>query len=139
MKFILVPLFAWCIAGFIKVLLYGLRHGRLKPMEFFRYGGFPSAHTALVTAPVFFAGLTQGFFTPVFSIGFSLVLIVITDAHGLRRYVGQQAQLINQLQTKQDDATSRPLKEHVGHSWLEIFGGIFTGIAVASIGYFITN
>ena len=106
-------------------------------MEFFRYGGFPSAHTSLITAPVFYAGLTEGFFTPVFSIGFALLLIIITDAHGLRRYVGHQAKIVNQIQKQTGKSYGRELKEQVGHSWSEILGGLFNGICWALLTFWL--
>lgn len=139
MEFILLPLIAWCAAGFIKVVLYYIRLHRFKPMEFFRYGGFPSAHTSLVASAVFFAGLREGFYTPVFSIGLALLLVVITDAHGLRRYVGRQAEAVNQLREKNGDTSAKLLKEQVGHSWWEISGGLFIGVFTALFVYWLTR
>lgn len=137
MQYILLPLISWCSAGFFKILLYFFRYKKIKPMEFFRYGGFPSAHTSLITAPVFYAGLTEGFFTPVFSIGFALLLIIITDAHGLRRYVGHQAKIVNQIQKQTGKSYGRELKEQVGHSWSEILGGLFNGICWALLTFWL--
>ena len=76
---------------------------------------------------VFFAGFNEGFCTSVFSLGLGALLILIIDAHGLRRKVGKQAEIINQLQEKIYGDKFHPLRERMGHSWLEIAGGLGLG------------
>lgn len=84
-----------------------------------------------------FAGFNEGFCTSVFSIGLGALLILIIDAHGLRRKVGKQAEIINQLQEKIYGDKFYPLRERMGHSWLEIAGGLFLGYCLGLFAYYL--
>ena len=70
-------------------------------------------------------------------------LIVMYDASGVHREAGRQAQILNQLMEHfkkrnipvyLDDG--HVLKELLGHTPFEVFGGAFLGYAVASIIYY---
>ncbi|WP_028128662.1 divergent PAP2 family protein [Selenomonas sp. AE3005] len=124
MIYVLIPFLSWCIAGCLKFVINCLRFGR-KAKSMIGYGGFPSTHTTIMSSVVFFAGFKEGFTTPLFSIGLGALLVLVIDAHGLRRKVGEQAKILNELQ---DDIA---LRESMGHSWGEIFGGLILGIAIA--------
>ena len=126
MKYILLPFVAWVLAGCTKFAVNYLRHGA-QAKRLIGYGGFPSTHTTVLSSVVFFAGFNEGFCTSVFSIGLGVLLILIIDAHGLRRKVGKQAEIINQLQEKIYGDKFHPLRERMGHSWLEIAGGLGLG------------
>lgn len=127
MKYILLPFIAWITAGSCKFLLNYLRHGR-EAGKLIGYGGFPSTHTTVLSSVVFLTGFQEGFYSPLFSFGLGTLLILIIDAHGLRNKVGLQAKIINQLQQKLYGNNVILLREHMGHSWLEIFGGLLLGI-----------
>lgn len=126
MKYILMPFIAWVVAGSLKFLINIIRVGKQAP-KMIGYGGFPSTHTTILSSVVFLTGLQEGFGTPVFSLGLGALLILVIDAHGLRRKVGQHAQVINKLQ---DDVV---LREQIGHSWCQILGGLFLGIFLAVV------
>lgn len=126
MKYILLPFVAWVLAGCTKFAVNYLRHSA-QAKRLIGYGGFPSTHTTVLSSVVFFAGFNEGFCTSVFSLGLGALLILIIDAHGLRRKVGKQAEIINQLQEKIYGDKFYPLRERMGHSWLEIAGGIGLG------------
>ena len=129
MKYILLPFAAWIAAGCAKFAINYLRHGA-RARQLIGYGGFPSTHTAVLSSVVFFAGFNEGFDTSVFSLGLGALLILIIDAHGLRRKVGRQAEVINQLQQKIYGDNFQPLRERMGHSWLEIAGGLLVGLVL---------
>lgn len=126
MKYILLPFVAWVMAGCTKFAVNYLRHGA-QAKKLIGYGGFPSTHTTVLSSVVFFAGFNEGFCTSVFSLGLGALLILIIDAHGLRRKVGKQAEIINQLQEKIYGDKFHPLRERMGHTWLEIAGGLGLG------------
>lgn len=126
MKYILLPFVAWVLAGCTKFVVNYLLHGA-QAKRLIGYGGFPSTHTTVLSSVVFFAGFNEGFCTSVFSLGLGVLLILIIDAHGLRRKVGKQAEIINQLQEKIYGDKFYPLRERMGHSWLEIAGGLGLG------------
>ena len=130
MKYILLPFFAWVIAGGTKFLINTVRFGR-DSRSLIGYGGFPSTHTTVLSSVVFFAGFQLGWQSPVFTLGLGALVILIIDAHGLRRKVGEQAAVLNRLQQKVDPEHVILLRERMGHAWLEIGGGLILGASLS--------
>ena len=136
MKYILLPFVAWVMAGCTKFAVNYLRYG-VQAKKLIGYGGFPSTHTTVLSSVVFLVGFQEGFFTPLFSLGLGALLILVIDAHGLRNKVGQQAQIINQLQHKIYGDNIIPLRERMGHNWLEIIGGLVLGCCLGLFAYYL--
>ena len=128
MKYILLPFVAWVISGSIKFLINEIRYGKGRELQ--GYGGLPSTHTSIISSAVFFYGFSEGFFTPTFTLGLSVMMLFIMDAHNLRRKIGTHAEVLNTLQDKVK------LRERMGHTWLEISCGLVLG---AVIGYIFAN
>lgn len=124
MKYIIMPFLAWTVAGLVKYSINYIRFGK-KANELIGYGGFPSTHTTIISSVVFLYGFGNGFENGIFSMGLGFLLIIVIDAHGLRRKIGEQAKVINSI-TK-----NVKLRERMGHTWLEIFGGLILGIVLA--------
>lgn len=134
MIYFCLPFFAWGISGSVKFFVNALRSRSLRGgKRLIGYGGFPSTHTATFSSVVFFVGLRLGFDTPIFTLGLGALLILIMDAHNLRRKVGAQARVINRLQRIVDPEHVEPLRERMGHSFLEIAGGLAVGFCVAYV------
>ncbi|MBO4400389.1 MAG: divergent PAP2 family protein [Selenomonadaceae bacterium] len=125
MKYILLPFVAWAVSGSLKFLVNEIRYGAGKKL--IGYGGLPSTHTTIISSAVFALGFSRGFETPEFSLGLSVLLLFVMDAHGLRRKIGSHAEVLNRLQRK------TILRERMGHSWLEIFCGLVLGAALGYI------
>ena len=128
MKYILLPFVAWVVSGSIKFLINEIRYGKGRELQ--GYGGLPSTHTSIISSAVFFYGFSEGFFTPTFTLGLSVMMLFIMDAHNLRRKIGTHAEVLNTLQDKVK------LRERMGHTWLEISCGLILG---AVIGYIFAN
>ena len=126
MIYIFMPFIAWVTAGCIKFAINFIRFGK-QAKNMIGYGGFPSTHTTIMSSVVFLTGFKEGFCTPIFSLGLGALLILIIDAHGLRRKVGEQAKLLNMLQKEQT------LRERMGHTWREIMGGLVLGIILGYV------
>lgn len=103
-------------------------------------GGFPSSHSALVTALAISVGITEQFRSSIFAVTLGLAAIVIYDAANVRYYSGQNAkvtqQLIRDLKERYPDLFTDPvyetkLKQVLGHKWREVIGGIILGIITA--------
>ncbi|MDZ7672007.1 MAG: divergent PAP2 family protein [Halanaerobiales bacterium] len=107
-------------------------------------GGFPSSHSSFVATLATLIGLKYGFKSDLFSIVLIFSLIVTYDASGVRRAVGEQANVLNNLiehlnvknTDRKPELLKEDLKELVGHTPFEVFSGIFLGILIAIIGYF---
>jgi acid phosphatase family membrane protein YuiD len=131
-------LIAGLAAQLLKVVLELLRTGRLNFLRFFDNGGMPSSHTALVTTLTIGVARYEGISSPLFAITFLFSLYFVFEAAGLRQEVGKQARTLNELadelrQTHHLDL--RRLKELVGHTWNEVFGGFLFGVLVAALAY----
>ena len=127
MLYILMPFLAWLTAGATKFCINYLRFGR-DAKNLIGYGGFPSTHTTIMSSLVFLVGFQEGFQTPIFSLGLGALLVLVIDAHGLRRKVGEHAAVLNRVQGE------TKLRERMGHSWVEIWGGLGLGYLLAWLG-----
>jgi acid phosphatase family membrane protein YuiD len=95
----------------------------------------PSSHSALMTATVLAIGLYHGFDDPLFALGVVITMIVTYDAAGVRRQAGIHAQRINVLVEellKGHMFNENDLREVLGHTPLEVIGGILLGLIVAT-------
>ncbi|MEN1989112.1 divergent PAP2 family protein [Paenibacillus hubeiensis] len=126
MYYFLVPLIGWFIAGSMKFAINYFRFGADAKNKIGN-GGFPSNHTTVVTSVTVAIGFNEGFHSPMFGLGVALIMIIIIDATGLRRYVGYQALSLNELQEKVKHRVS------VGHNKLEVVGGLVVGTLVGFV------
>lgn len=128
MKYILLPFAAWIVSGSLKFLVNAVRFGGFEnAKKLIGYGGLPSTHTAIISSAVFFYGFSEGFFNATFTLGLSVMMLFIMDAHNLRRKIGVHAEILNVLQDKVK------LRERMGHTWIEIFCGLIVGAVLAYI------
>ena len=123
----LTPFVAWLIAGSLKFVINSLR-AKQAAYHLIGYGGFPSNHSAIVSSTATLIALREGIASPAFGVAVSLAFNVTLDANSLRRQVGLHAQRLNQLDAEQKN---KPLRERMGHSPVEIAGGLVTGMLAA--------
>ena len=132
--YLVTPVLTWLVVGPIKFMITSVRQRRLA-FDLVGNGGFPSNHSAVVTSMVTLIALREGINDPAFGVAVTLAFVIMIDANSLRQHVGRQAAAINRLTGAAPVATaaavSKPLRERMGHTLVEIGGGIGTGIAVA--------
>lgn len=134
-KALIAGLTAWAFAQMIKIPLDYLRTRRWNWSLLLTTGGMPSSHSALMTATTLAIGLYDGLDSPVFALGVVLTMIVTYDAAGVRQQAGIHAQRINVIMAellKGHPINERDLREVLGHTPLEVIGGILLGLAVAT-------
>jgi uncharacterized protein len=134
-KALLAGLTAWALAQVIKIPLDYLRTRRWNWSLLLTTGGMPSSHSALMTATTLAIGLYYGLDNPVFALGVVITMIVTYDAAGVRQQAGIHAQRINVIVAellKGHPINERDLREVLGHTPLEVVGGILLGLAVAT-------
>ncbi len=134
-KALIAGLTAWAVAQVIKIPLDYLRTRRWNWSLLLTTGGMPSSHSALMTATTLAIGLYQGLDSPVFALGVVITMVVTYDAAGVRQQAGIHAQRINVIMAellKGHPINERDLREVLGHTPLEVVGGILLGIAVAT-------
>lgn len=130
LAYLLTPVITWAAVGPIKFLISSARHRRWA-FNLVGNGGFPSNHSSVVTAMATLIALREGMGHPAFGVAVTLCFIVMIDANSLRQHVGRQAQAINRL--AKDDSVHTWLRERMGHTLVEIGGGIATGIAMGHL------
>jgi len=128
--YLVTPLITWITVGPIKFLINSAK-ARKWAFNLVGNGGFPSNHSAVVSSMATLIALREGIGHPAFGVAVTLCFIVIIDANSLRQHVGKQAAAINRL--AKDDTGHKWLRERMGHTLVEIAGGLSTGIAIAHI------
>ena len=128
---------SWCVAQAIKVLISLWLDKKLDWRRCFGMGGMPSAHSAFVFSLMVMTGLREGTASTAFALSFALAAIVIYDAMGVRAETGRQGVVINrilhELLIEGQPITEKKLKELVGHTPLEVAGGILIGAVMVLI------
>ncbi|NOH03722.1 MAG: divergent PAP2 family protein [Chloroflexi bacterium] len=135
-RVLIAVLIAWLLAQGLKVPTEYLRSRRWLWTMIFAAGGMPSSHTALMVAGTLAVGLYHGFDNPIFAIAVAVTMIIAHDAAGVRRQAGKHAERINLLfeeLLKGHIWNEDELKEVIGHTPLEVIGGIILGLLVAIV------
>jgi hypothetical protein len=141
-RVLFVGLLAWLIAQTIKLPLEYLHTHRWNWSLLISTGGMPSSHSALVVATTLAIGLFYGFDHPMFALGVAVTMVVTYDATNIRRQAGIHAQKINFIIEEMfsgQPITEEQLKEVLGHTPLEVAGGIVLGSAVAVLAWFFSR
>ena len=125
--YLVTPLLTWVTVGPIKFLINSIK-ARQWAFKLVGNGGFPSNHSAVVSSMATLIALREGMGHPAFGVAVTLCFIVMIDANSLRQHVGRQAAAINRL--AKQDGDHKWLRERMGHTLVEIAGGLATGIAM---------
>ncbi len=134
-KVLIAGLIAWALAQLIKIPLDYIRTRRWNWALLFTTGGMPSSHSALMMAITLAVGLYYGFDHPTFALGVAITMIVTYDAAGVRKQAGIHAQRINIIfeeLLRGHPINENDLREVLGHTPLEVAGGILLGLVVAT-------
>ena len=135
-KALIAGLSAWLIAQVIKIPLDYFRTRRWNWALLFTTGGMPSSHSSLMTSTAHAIGLYQGFNHPLFALAVAITMVVVYDAAGVRRQAGIHAQRINVLfdeLLRGHMLNEKDLREVLGHTPLEVVGGVLLGLIVATV------
>lgn len=126
---------AWFVAQALKIPTYWLVEKELNWKRFFGSGGMPSSHSAFVISLAIMVGQTEGYGAAVFAVAVVLAAIVMYDASGVRHETGVQGQVLNEILRKVfvdgQPITDVELKELVGHTKVEVAGGVVVGLLTA--------
>lgn len=127
---------AWAIAQVTKTIINALLSRSFSPERLIGSGGMPSSHTSAIMAMSTGVGLTMGFSTPTYALAAIISGVVMYDASGVRRNVGLQAEVINNILREvfeEKHFGEEQLKELVGHKPTEVIVGAILGIVVANV------
>lgn len=135
-KPLLATILAWFIAQTIKAVILTVKQKKFRFDLYALPGGFPSSHTATVSALAMSIGLMYGFDSAVFAIASILAFFMIYDAKVIRGATSKQAQSLNILLEAFNEESGEDielLKERLGHSIVEIAVGMLIGVLSAII------
>ena len=130
-RVLITAVIAWLMAGMLKIPIDYWETRKWNWALLFSSGGMPSQHSSLVTANMLAVGLYSGFNTPVFAVGFTLMIVVLYDAAGVRRQAGLHAEKINMLISEffaGHPISEDELKEVLGHTPREVIAGAGLGL-----------
>ncbi|MCI9413695.1 MAG: divergent PAP2 family protein [Clostridiales bacterium] len=143
-KALFAAILGWFFAQVIKVLLNLVVTRRLNLERLWGAGGMPSAHSAMVSALTIALARFYGVNTPMFALAVIFAFVTLYDAMGVRREAGEHARLLNkylnqiEAQNADTNGDGKPdrevdeidLKEFIGHTPLEVLGGVLLGIMI---------
>ena len=130
--YLVTPVLTWMVVGPIKFFISSVRYRRWA-FDLVGNGGFPSNHSAVVSSMATLIALREGMGHPAFGVAVTLAFIVMIDANSLRQHVGRHAVTLNRLHEGKEDHVI--LRERMGHTRVEIAGGILTGIGMGFLIY----
>ncbi|MBI4752862.1 divergent PAP2 family protein [Candidatus Desantisbacteria bacterium] len=127
---------AWLVAQLLKVIIYAARNKKFNFKLLLGSGGMPSSHSATVMSLATAIGRTQGWESPMWIVTLTFAIIIMTDAVGVRRAVGQQATVLNKMLDEfctEGKIGETRLKELLGHTPVEVIVGALLGIGMAMV------
>ncbi len=134
----------WLVAQIIKMFTGFFKEQRFTVRAMlFGSGGMPSSHTSSAAALCMACGLSHGFDSALFAVTGVLLMIVMIDATGVRRETGKQSRALNQivdeLFSDNFENFNVHFKELIGHSPLQVFFGLLTGVCTTLLLSLIPN
>ncbi len=138
---LLTPIISGIIAQLIKFIIRSNKQ-KFSFKNFLAYSGMPSGHSAMVISLATIIGLESGFDSTLFAVSVILAIIVIRNALGIRRYLGQHGRTINILvkDLKSDqmlDGHYPHLLERIGHTPAQVVAGSILGLGISLIMFYL--
>lgn len=132
-KYIIVPFVVWCAIQSFKVIYKRVDEGVWDFTRFWGAGGMPSAHSATTMCLTAMIGKHVGIDAPIFAVSLIFSLVVMYDAAGVRRAVGKQAHVLNNILKNQKLTNYEKLQEMTGHTPVQVVSGAVIGFIVGII------
>jgi hypothetical protein len=129
-KVLVSSILAWFIAQTMKVFILTHKEKKFRWGLYSLPGNFPSSHSAVVSALATGVAIIEGIDSAIFAVAVIFAFFIIYDAKVIRGAAGKQAQSLNKIIEKigQGGDNFDKSKEILGHSILEISGGVIIGI-----------
>ncbi|KAK9843395.1 hypothetical protein WJX81_000344 [Elliptochloris bilobata] len=128
---------AFVIAQTLKAFTFWYSERRWDWTRLIGSGGMPSSHTGCVTALTTAIGVLRGTNNEAFAVGLVFSLVVMYDASGVRLHAGRQASVLNMIITELPPdhpvSDTRPLRDTLGHTPLQVAVGALLGLIVGYI------
>lgn len=131
---LIAAIIGWASAQVLKVVIESIIAKKFTWESIFASGGMPSSHSAFVTAMATVVGFEYGLGSVYFAFAAAFALVVMYDACGVRRAVGEQAKALNRIiDALHENSTigqEKALKEILGHSPFQVVMGFLLGLLI---------
>ena len=137
-KVLVIPFLVLIITQVFKTIYFSIKNKKLDLFTLLTTGGLPSSHSSLVSSLATVVFKVNGAGSAEFAIAVILAIIVMYDASGIRKAAGEHAKILNEMMEEKEYYSSKEykkLKELLGHTKLEVFIGLLTGIILTLILY----
>lgn len=138
-KALIIPIIVLLCTQGAKVIYFSIKEKKINLYKILTTGGLPSSHSALISSLATITGLGKGFESLEFAIVAIIALIVMYDATGVRRAAGEHAKILNKILDEnpqiQDEKRGKKLVELLGHTKIEVYAGMLTGVILTLILY----
>ena len=137
---LLVAMMSWIISQMTKFIINVAMTHEFSFERLTGDGGMPSGHSATVSSTMVMCGWIYGFDSVIFGLSFVLAIIVMHDAHSVRREAGKHAVVLKDLADafnriisgdKDTAIYTDKLKKFIGHTPAQVAVGCTLGILIA--------
>jgi len=140
---ILFPVISGLLAQIIKFFIKSNKK-KFHFKSLLDYSGMPSGHSAITISLTTIIALEEGLNSSLFALSAIFALVVIRDALGIRKYLGQHGKVLNILvkdleEDEMIDETYPNLLENIGHTPSQVLVGSIIGFLVSLIGFSILS
>ena len=126
----------WVLAQVVKTIIHLFATKKFVPERLIGSGGMPSCHSASMCGLVTSLLINEGVKSPITALACVMAVVVMYDAVGVRRETGTQSAVLNEIlendrQTDNQLTARKKLREHIGHTPVQVWVGAAIGIAFA--------
>ena len=132
-RYVIIPFCSWCGIQIFKLIYDRIETKEWHWSRLMGAGGMPSSHSAVVVSLATLIAKHIGLNSPLFAISGAFAFIVMYDAAGVRRAVGKQAKVINDILNNQKLSNAEKLQEMTGHTPIQVAAGALIGVIAGLI------
>lgn len=139
---LLIMIIVWISIQLLKIIIDAIRCKQFHLSSLFAAWWFPSFHAGIVSSITTMVLIQFGFDSIFFALACGFSILVAYDAMNIRFESGKQAQHINEIRTSitsvlsMNKKISPLLKERLGHTPFEVFGGLIIGVILTFVLYY---
>ena len=133
-RYLIVPITVWTVIQLFKVIYDRFETKKWHWKRMFGAGGMPSAHSATVMTVTVLIAKYVGIKTPLFALSMVFAFVVMYDAAGVRRAVGKQAKVLNDIIQDHNMTNAQKLQEMTGHTPIQVAVGAIIGLIAGLLG-----
>lgn len=132
-RYILIPFIMWFGIQLFKLIYDRIETKQWHIERLMGAGGMPSSHSAVVVSLATLIAKYEGVTSSIFALSGVFAFITMYDAAGVRRAVGKQAKILNDILNNQKLTNAEKLQEMTGHTPVQVLAGAIIGLIAGLI------